>query len=987
MLNTSNDKILTEIGELFGRYKDERGNYVNFQDVLERRLKYVSKSANNGEGLKSTSYEDLIQWSTEAYNRKHPNNNAATEQFFSGVLNTVFNDAPGSGRRFYDWQRKVISHLQNTNNDIYVVAPPGGGKTTPLMAHYMVDLYMGGKNGDMNSLQPNKVFSNTIDQETIKRWSNIFHSLLTGKQLNGTPTPRCLFVTPIRVLSFEQAEGFQEYFIDLMLFLRTLVEKSTDQTPQNSNESYYQYMDRLKKNSNSNIDQIIGNVFGSVGEPEFNKFRTKIDDIGPSLKSRTQKMICVKTGGGSEPFNDMPEHAIVTIATYGSAKNFISKISNLVKFIVFDEAHLYMPSEYGPNSNRSQESEVNAASDAYTIIDGMAKQKNAQIAFLSGTIHPVSAQNFCDYVNKQYGRHLAVVSTEKGDTQSGNKTDLRVIEDDSIRDEREQVNRIVRWVQRDEKGNAIILFSKRKINKLVDEAVARLGAKNVRTSNPKDRKISSEIQGKIERYRNAIKMANPNASPSEIQAAVDREIQRLVPTTQKEMIDRIKAKPGAEQIENPKLRNAVSHGIGFIYRQDDVEANDRKSDNPEDNYRVSEQDKLIVANLFSSGKINVLLATAAIGVGVNVSIRNMYLPSCMKFEKNKYNVGQIDLNNKREMSQLINRTGRGVSKISGIYTPKEFVPFLQDVVSAGIDDFNKVPAISFRSSDNLKDILLALSSVASKVKNYPINTSKSVSSFIGKKLGDFTKLMRSFYVGKSRDQLSDDPNMTWKQEKAEEELKQYRANMDRVWRYRNTENKIDEYEKKLSQTENAIKDCSNKIAEIEQKLSRSAYNSVRNILKSDLMQWKETLEQQIFKQDLLRVSMYNAISKELNDIHDSSFDSNRYGKRTSKYNRDYLLNRLNTIQKIYDVSKLNNRNSQVKILTDQLNEYNRDLNQVKVRYNAMMQDPNVLKSDLKKMKDYIDNRERFIREMADNINRLDFHLYTPTQTNGSNIRY
>ena len=211
--------------------------------------------------------------------------------------------------------------------------------------------------------------------------------------------------------------------------------------------------------------------------------------------------------------------------------------------------------------------------------------------------------------------------------------------------------------------------------------------------------------------------------------------------------------------------------------------------------------------------------------------------------------------------------------------------------------------------------------------------------------------------------------------------------MDRVWRYKNTENKIEEYEKKLSQTENAIKDCSNKIAELEQKLSRSAYSSVRNILESDLIQWKETLEQQIFKQDLLTVSMYNAISKELNDIHDSSFDSNRHGKRTSKYNRDYLLNRLNTIQKIYDVSKLNNRNSQVKILTDQLNEYNRDLNQVKVRYNTMMQDPNVLKSDILKMRDYIDNRERFIREMANNINRLDFHLYTPTQTNGSNIRY
>ena len=42
--------------------------------------------------------------------------------------------------------RRSLSEFQNTQNDIYVVAPPGGGKTTPLMAHYIVDLLMSGSN-------------------------------------------------------------------------------------------------------------------------------------------------------------------------------------------------------------------------------------------------------------------------------------------------------------------------------------------------------------------------------------------------------------------------------------------------------------------------------------------------------------------------------------------------------------------------------------------------------------------------------------------------------------------------------------------------------------------------------------------------------------------------------------------------------------------------------------------------------------------------
>jgi hypothetical protein len=225
------------------------------------------------------------------------------------------------------------------------------------MAHYMVDMFMGGQNGHMSSLNPDEIFSDKISlpaikNPTVQKWSNIFHGLLTNKYLNGDPVPKCLFVTPIRVLSFEQAEGFQEYFIDLFIFLRSLV---TQTTKRNDKETFDAYMTRLKMSNASYIDPIIGTVFGSVGEARYNNINVSDDKkFGPYIKQFTEKMICVKTGGGSGQYNTEPDNAVVSIATYGSAKNFISKISRSVKFIVFDEAHLYMPSEYGPSSDRSQ---------------------------------------------------------------------------------------------------------------------------------------------------------------------------------------------------------------------------------------------------------------------------------------------------------------------------------------------------------------------------------------------------------------------------------------------------------------------------------------------------------------------------------------------------------------------------------------------------------------------------------------------------------
>lgn len=205
-------------------------------------------------------------------------------------------------------------------------------------------------------------------------------------------------------------------------------------------------------------------------------------------------------------------------------------------------------------------------------------------------------------------------------------------------------------------------------------------------------------------------------SPSEIANSLEKFKKQNFPESQSDTIRRIRNIPEASQLENPKLRECVGRKIGFIYTRDDE--NLTAEDKALGVKGISEKDKMIIADLFSTGKINVLFATPAIGIGVNVKIRNMYLPTLNKPEgTGKDFTVRNELVNKRELSQLINRAGRSKNiSISSIHTPNEFADYVREVISMQSKDFNEVPAIQtdhLSTSDFIKFLI--------KIKNAPEN--------------------------------------------------------------------------------------------------------------------------------------------------------------------------------------------------------------------------------------------------------------------------
>ena len=190
------------------------------------------------------------------------------------------------------------------------------------------------------------------DEQVLTNWADIISGLFTGKHLNGRPVNKLLLITPIRVLAFEQANGIQDIFLDLFLFVKTLYDLYVRKCmlTMNPRLSYEEKMDRLinmsttvanrggQQRTGLNVFKLFGMAFKN-NRSGFEIVSGSIQDYESYIQKRVLKdMICVKTGGSGSDYGQNPQTATVIIATYGSAKNFIGRVVDSVGFIVFDEA-------------------------------------------------------------------------------------------------------------------------------------------------------------------------------------------------------------------------------------------------------------------------------------------------------------------------------------------------------------------------------------------------------------------------------------------------------------------------------------------------------------------------------------------------------------------------------------------------------------------------------------------------------------------------
>lgn len=324
--------ILTEIGELFGRYKTSDGNYDTFGNIA------TMITRGNALNQAQAPQQEIIK----------------SFPFFKGPVYTTFNTS--GSRPFYGWQKDVVNILNNPNKDIYIAASPGAGKTTPVMAISIINKLLGGKTGSISDIDP-QILVNSARQSPkniIDIWANGFLTLLTGRNLNKHLPSKTLFITPIRVLSFEQAGAFQEYYIDIILFLKQLINYFIIDPERDPNNYFHNNNNKLKskndiltilkdnqflQNNQAGAYRVLDLVLSNINDNLYRIFvEASISDFESWVDVNTKQMICVKTGGGAGDYQSEPRNATAIISTYGSAKNFIKLLSPQLGLIVFDEA-------------------------------------------------------------------------------------------------------------------------------------------------------------------------------------------------------------------------------------------------------------------------------------------------------------------------------------------------------------------------------------------------------------------------------------------------------------------------------------------------------------------------------------------------------------------------------------------------------------------------------------------------------------------------
>jgi hypothetical protein len=557
----------------------------------------------------------------------------------------AFKDLSPKCSSMYGWQKEIYSLLKSTNG-VYVSASPGGGKTLPYTCYWIQEMLNIDVLGDINA-----------NEATMANYIQLVEQIITG----NTQIQRLVITVPTRTLANQTYQEFSVFFGNFLAeIMISIVDAYYDPKPKKDIIVSVQLRilklfsnhlgalleeRRLEKNrydktqydeERKNIERRISNIDTLISE-ELKKSINRIITTN-RVGNNDYSMLCRRTGEGA-----IGDHrqALVTIAIYDSAAKIISEIPN-IGLIVFDEAHL---SQNDPEVNDPRSKSI--ATALYTLLKNKATQRS-KFCFLSGTVNPGSAKNLISYINNCFSKNIKLIQAPE---TARNQSEISVIGDDSLRDQ----NNIIKIIAGREKGNLIVIFSKRGIQDIAYQALKKIAPKSL------DQIQKGNSDFSFGRYsKNPRRPSGPGNSP-------DIKREELIPGMK-----------GAEKIYGELLRKCVKAGFGFIHRidQSDSEHKEKKNDNA------------IVVDLFKAGKIKTILATDAVGIGVNITVRNLYIPDIFKFDGTKRS--QL---RPAQLAQLLHRTGRGQFIYGTIYTPEEYVDEVTTALTMAPTSFQKTAVI------------------------------------------------------------------------------------------------------------------------------------------------------------------------------------------------------------------------------------------------------------------------------------------------------
>lgn len=560
---------------------------------------------------------------------------ATNAQINSRAFSGSINDIMPLCSKMDTWQRNIMHDLIVGKKDIYIAASPGAGKTLPYMCYWLQEMLNLNVQG----------ISNTPKDKYLK----IASILLNKPEL----LPKLVILVPIRSLAHQTVNEFRMLFGQVIgSFLSNLLFGLLNEIQQPGNnppppidmtaevnlllKAVHPALIRLISERNQNLkllnDTRISGDFERAKTYE-NLINQNDKDIRHVMVEGIENIVTNQRGNyslvalrtGLGPEGD-PVRAPVTIGIYESAPRFIDPIASKIKLLVCDESHLIQEQE---KKIRDSARAYNIAGSLYHIL-GKIKNTDCRVLFLSGTANPGSATNLVKYLNLCFGRTF----NEKVEaTPGGNRSSVAIVADDSIASD----NTLLNIIKSGNPGTVIVVFSKRKINDLAEKSIRKINPRSLEQvqQGTYQQRTHKSVLGNLPSYTGKAS-SRPNLDY--------KQIGQQASTTDMT----------ASHIADPLLRQAVQSGFGYIYRLDEHEKN----------YEARKHDNEIVAELFSQKKIRVLLSTDAIGIGVNVKVGTLIIPSIDK----PTGGGRREQMDPATLAQLLHRAGRGAFDYAKIVT-------------------------------------------------------------------------------------------------------------------------------------------------------------------------------------------------------------------------------------------------------------------------------------------------------------------------------
>lgn len=576
-----------------------------------------------------------------------------------------------------EWQLRAQRLILGGNDDVFICVPPSAGKTNPVIGSFY----------RLFTCALDPTHDNTKDKTIDISIDRSFHTC-NALRFNGNPRdrnfPRFAVITPTKYLAMQLAEN---------------------DFKKNDNYGVLAALSKME-----NLRKIF-NIPPDLQSPNQNLNRILDQADISSIYNQLYDIVGSYTGGESTNTNSLTfNKKPVIVGTYEVMSKILESDISYYRTVVIDELQNTVPLPDTANTSKDQFSKYKA----YHNIIKTTKAAGKQLVLMTGSMNRETVIELCNFFNDTYGTNFNSNNTiiEFGNTpgnEAKNRASVVIAPFEKMKTFDERLKLCENIIDSKQSNSMITIFATKRtsaqgIFRLSQELVKKLPRRNLESL--LDDKLVSvrDFETAGADYVNARNRVNElekellNLRRTNNQAQLRTTLAQYA--TAKSQLDKLKTRPSNYRLEPENNKDTITKFVErenknysptkqpdfspeILEERPDLTNNDIEElkyfnldgvenrgeprlTRPDPNNLLckaissgfgfnvggmSQRQKDIVQKFFRAKKIHLLLVTDSVGIGANLTVKHLYLPTLVK----PPDFSKLDTST---LVQLIHRAGR-----------------------------------------------------------------------------------------------------------------------------------------------------------------------------------------------------------------------------------------------------------------------------------------------------------------------------------------